>query len=150
MEKFLSPDNIFETCLNIDRSGNETHCRVLSHYYCPNTWKYISEQRLLDGKFDCYGEYYNESCQLSKSTYRFQCQSEKKCISWINVLLIVMMQEMKLCFWNKKKKNFFPLKFYAMDIVISILYLLKVLMKRIVKNSHVAIFTVDVIMHRLV
>jgi hypothetical protein len=95
-EKFYY--NIFETCLNIDRSGNETHCRVLSHYYCPNTWKYISEHRLLDGKFDCYSEYYNESCQLSKSTYRFQCQSEKKCISWTNVLLIVMIQEMKLCF----------------------------------------------------
>jgi hypothetical protein len=42
----------------------------------------------LDGKSDCYDsydEFYNESCQLSKSAYRFQCQSEKKCISWTNV-----------------------------------------------------------------
>lgn len=43
--------------------------------------------RLLDGIVDCYGgadETYPESCQLNDK-YRFQCPSEKKCIS--NILI---------------------------------------------------------------
>ncbi|CAF1112054.1 unnamed protein product [Rotaria sordida] len=74
---------LFRTCLFVDESGNETHCRHSSLFHCPGTSKCISKHRLLDGIDDCYGgadEKYEGSCNLNQ-THRFRCSSENKCIS---------------------------------------------------------------------
>ncbi|CAF3512691.1 unnamed protein product [Rotaria sp. Silwood1] len=78
---------LFRTCLFVDVSGNETHCRHSSLFHCPGTSKCISKYRLLDGIDDCYGgadEKYEDSCNLNQ-THRFRCTSENKCISPILV-----------------------------------------------------------------
>jgi hypothetical protein len=80
--EFDNPVRLFDRCLTIDKSGNETDCFHPTLFHCPGTSKCISKRRLLDGVVDCYGgadETYAESCQLNDK-YRFQCASENKCI----------------------------------------------------------------------
>ncbi|CAF1406391.1 unnamed protein product, partial [Adineta steineri] len=58
-----------------------------SLFYCKKSDKYISKHRLIDGILDCYygeDESYSASCSLN-DTQRFNCTSEKKCLSPIGI-----------------------------------------------------------------
>jgi hypothetical protein len=87
LDKFANQARLFDQCLTINKSGNETDCFHPSLFHCPGTSKCISKRRLLDGIVDCYGstdETYVGSCQLNDK-HRFQCTSEDKCVSHIAV-----------------------------------------------------------------
>ena len=56
---------------------------ITSLFLCPNSNKYISKHRLVDGIFDCVedeDESYNNSCDLS-SKYRLKCPSDGRCLA---------------------------------------------------------------------
>ena len=92
-DEYISSEEFFQRLLNIFRpcllrQSEEYDKQNINStlFYCPNSLKYISKHRLMDGIKDCHqsiDEIGYSSC-LMDDNYRFRCVSEEKCIKpWL-------------------------------------------------------------------
>ena len=73
----------FHPCSTLVDGINHEKNGITSLFRCPNSSKYISKHRLVDGITDCPGnedEGYQNSCELG-SKYRFRCSLDGRCLS---------------------------------------------------------------------